>query len=136
MDNTPYITETDFIRLRNAMGKMNMSAAVAYVADTLRDTLNGAKRVPSEKITADIVTMNSEVELRDLGTDTTVAMTVTYPEDVDLKNRRVSVLTPAGAAVFAKRIGDRVQWLTPTGVKVFVLEKIRYQPEAAGDFHL
>lgn len=134
--NTLFVTETDFIRLRSAMGKISMTASVAYVADSLRNTLHLAKRVRSEEITSDIVTMNSEVELRDLDTDTHVSMTVTYPDDVDLKNRKISVLTPAGAAVFAKRVGEKVQWLTPTGVKTFVLEKIRYQPEAAGDYHL
>lgn len=136
MQETVFVTETDFLRLRTAMDKLNMTAPVAYVAESLRNTLHLAKRIPSEEMMPDVVTMNSEVELRDLASDTSVAMTVTYPDDVDLKNRKISVLTPAGAAIFSKRVGEKVQWLTPTGLKTFLLEKIRYQPEASGDYHL
>lgn len=136
MNHSIYITEPDFIRLREALSKMSLSASVNYVAESLRNTLHSAKRVPPENILPDVVTMNTEVELMDLSNNRTVNITVTYPDNVDLAKRKISVLTPAGEAIFAKKVGEKVQWLTPTGLKIFRLEKINYQPESAGDFHL
>lgn len=136
MNQSVYITETDFLRLRETLSKMSLFASVNYVAESLRNTLHLAKRVPSEEIMPDIVTMNSRVELIDLNSNSPIQVTVTYPDTVDLAKRKISVLTPAGEAVFAKKIGEKVQWLTPSGLKTFRIDKILYQPESAGDLHL
>ena len=54
----------------------------------------------------------------------------------DLELERLSVLTPLGAALLGASVGDIVECNTPGGIRRLRIEKLLYQPEAAGDFHL
>jgi regulator of nucleoside diphosphate kinase len=39
-------------------------------------------------------------------------------------------------ALLGCREGDIVSWQTPSGTGSFRIDKVTYQPEAAGDYHL
>jgi regulator of nucleoside diphosphate kinase len=61
------------------------------------------------------VYMNSEVEFRDDTTGKTQKMTLVYPQEADISQRKVSVLTPVGTALIGLRCGDSITWKTPSG---------------------
>ena len=61
------------------------------------------------------VCMNSEVEFRDDTTGKILRVTLVYPEEADISQRRVSVLTPVGTALIGLRTGDSITWDTPGG---------------------
>jgi regulator of nucleoside diphosphate kinase len=46
------------------------------------------------------------------------------------------VLAPIGTAILVYREGDVIEWSVPAGRKRIPIEKILYQPEAAGDYDL
>jgi regulator of nucleoside diphosphate kinase len=48
----------------------------------------------------------------------------------------VSVFSPVGTAILGFREGDRIHWPGTDGHISIEIEKVLYQPEAAGDFHL
>jgi regulator of nucleoside diphosphate kinase len=49
---------------------------------------------------------------------------------------KISVLAPLGTAVLGYRLGDAFEWRMPGRVRRLKLERVLYQPEAAGDYHL
>ncbi|MEL7658102.1 MAG: nucleoside diphosphate kinase regulator [Bacillota bacterium] len=106
-----------------------------YLKD-LEHELNGADVVPSEKIPGNAITMNSRILLKDLETGEETVYTLVYPEDADLLEDKISILAPVGTAILGYLEGDIIDWKVPGGVVRFKVEKLLYQPEAAGDYHL
>jgi len=95
-----------------------------------------AKIVPPERIPPDVVTMNSQVVLRDLNSDETTTYTLVFPKDADIGAGAISILAPVGTAIIGYAVGDVIEWPVPGGTRRIRIEQILYQPEAAGDFHL
>jgi regulator of nucleoside diphosphate kinase len=74
--------------------------------------------------------------VRDLDTDECEVYTLAYPEEADLAQGTLSVLAPLGTALLGTRAGQIVHVRAPGGVRRLRVERIVYQPEAAGDLHL
>lgn len=106
-----------------------------YLND-LAAELDRAILVEAKEIPADVITMNSKVELLDLDSGERLEYTLVFPEDAEVKQGKISVLAPIGTAMLGYRVGDEFTWQTPGGVCRLKVEKILYQPEASGDFHL
>lgn len=130
-----YVTGKDLIRL----GRVVL-AAINHEPDpeplrALDRELDRAKPVRAEEIPPDVVTMNSKLRMTDLQTGKQRMVTVVYPEEAS-DDDRVSILSPLGTALLGYRVGDEIQWETPTGVLHLRVDELLYQPEAAGDFSL
>ena len=63
----------------------------------------------------DTVCMNSEVAFRDEKTGKVRDVRLVYPEDADISQRRISVLTPVGTALIGLQKGHSIAWKTPHG---------------------
>lgn len=50
---------------------------------------------------------------------------IVLPQDADLDEDRISVLTPMGLAVLGRRIGDRVSWDTPAGPRLMTITAVQ-----------
>jgi regulator of nucleoside diphosphate kinase len=68
-----------------------------------------------EKGRPDLVAMGSRVTFRDNTTDQTRTVTLVYPEDADVAQNRISVLTPIGAALIGLSTGQSIAWQTLEG---------------------
>ena len=69
-------------------------------------------------------------------TNEEITYRLVFPEQADIDERRISVLAPIGTAMLGQREGDEFQWEVPEGLVRLRVEKIVYQPEAAGHYHL
>jgi regulator of nucleoside diphosphate kinase len=107
----------------------------SYLRD-LEGQLARTATVPATSVDADTVTMNSKVRLRDLGSNTSQVVTLAYETDADPFGEKLSVLTGLGASLLGARVGDVVQWQTRRGPRRLRVERILFQPEAAGEFDL
>ncbi len=103
---------------------------------SLRDELGRANVVKSKDVPADVVTMNSKVCLRDLDDGSEMEVQLVFPEMADIAHGNLSVLSPVGTAILGYREGDTVTWQVPAGESHLRIDRILYQPEAAGDYHL
>jgi len=105
------------------------------LCEELNDTLDLSDLVDPRDIGTDVVTMNSRVLLVDEGTGQQQELTLSYPDQAQAGEGRVSVMSPVGASLLGARVGTTVQWSPPGGAprRTRVLSLI-YQPEAAGDF--
>ncbi|MDA3936629.1 MAG: nucleoside diphosphate kinase regulator [Actinomycetota bacterium] len=132
-----FVTEFDRDRLRELIG-----VAEAFGTDDrtdlrdLREELERAAVVSSKEIPPNVVTMNSRVLFRDVDTSEEMTYSLVFPKDADVESGSISILAPVGTAILGYAEGDVVEWPVPSGRRRISIEKILYQPEAAGDFHL
>jgi len=99
---------------------------------SLERQLADAKVMPANRIGPEIVTINSEVRVRNLDTHETMAFRVVLPRAADASARRISVLAPLGRAVLGRKVGDHVAWRTPGGLRRLRVDGVLYQPERVG----
>lgn len=134
---TIQITSFDFSRLANLIGNLRAARyADGDGLDRLEEELARGKVVAPASVPDDVVTMNSVVMLRDVDSGDRLTYRLVFPAEASLSESRISVLAPVGTAILGYRAGDRVEWPVPGGTRHIAVEKIVYQPEAAGDFHL
>lgn len=112
--------------------------------DWFANQLDAAHACEPAEIPADVVTMNSRVEVQDLRTDTTRTFRLVYPDDHggddhtadrDKGEDTISVFDPRGLALFGRRVGDVLGWNVPDRASAVRVGRLRYQPESAGDAH-
>lgn len=128
-DRTIYITTADMARLQALLASQkNAGEALKKLAAEL----DRARVVAPEEIPQDIITMNSTAQLRELLTDDVMTYTLVFPERADYEAGRISVLAPIGTAMLGQREGDEFEWEVPAGPVRLRVEKVIYQPEAAG----
>lgn len=104
--------------------------------DWLAAQLKEAHVCEPADVPANVVTMNSQVELEDLRTGGTEVVTLVYPDERDSGGKAVSVFEPTGLSLLGSRVGDVVEWSGPDHARLGRVRDLRYQPEAAGDLHL
>jgi len=102
--------------------------------DDLGKELGRANVVEPTEVPANVVTMNSKVVLHDLDTSEDETYILVFPKEANASSGAISVLAPIGTAILGYREGDSVEWPVPAGIRQIKIEKILYQPEAAGDF--
>ena len=130
-----YITERDYTRLAKLVKRLRLKKLTNEVM-MLIEELRRAVKVPSEDIAPGIVTMNSKVLLEDLRTERTREVTIVYPEDANVNEMKISILSPSAIALLGSRVGDKVEWPAPNGVANYKIAKITFQPEAARRYDL
>ena len=91
------------------------SGPMTEVCEYLREELDRARVLPAEKLRPDIVSLGSEVEFRDEQTGKTQEIILVYPLHADIARRRVSVLTPVGAALVGLSVNQTISFRTRTG---------------------
>lgn len=104
--------------------------------DQLEEELARCAEVKQEAVPKDVVTMNSKVTLKDLTSGKDITCTLVFPDEADSAQGKVSVLAPLGMAILGYRVGDKISWQMPSGVRELQIETVHYQPEAAGDYQL
>lgn len=82
------------------------------LAERLLEELARARLVAPEKLRPDTVTIGSTVRFRDLDADRVQTVVLCYPEDADIDQRRISVLTPVGIALLGLGAGATIPWQT------------------------
>jgi len=133
------VTDADHVRLREMLESLLQAVGRPYrgFVDRLRRELERARIVPAAEVDGDVVTMNSHLRVRDLDTGAAERLTLVFHGDADVFGGRLSVLSPLGTALIGQRAGDRIEWdAHGGGARRLRVERILYQPEAAGHFHL
>jgi regulator of nucleoside diphosphate kinase len=128
------ITLNDRQRLLSLVEMPAFKVKMPLLIDRLAARLGSAKTLSQDEIKKNIITMNSRIKLKDIISGREAEVTVTYPGDANPARGRVSVLSEIGLALLGKRENDVVSWRVPTGIGRFSIEKVIYQPEAAGDY--
>jgi regulator of nucleoside diphosphate kinase len=135
MSNTPniVISKLDLQRLEKILDPMK------YPLDSLEileNEIARARIVSHKRIPANVVTMNSKVQVLDETNGREFFVTLVYPKDAGGADT-VSVLAPVGMALLGLKVGQSIEWTSPQcrPLKLKVLD-IPFQPEANLEYDL
>ncbi len=137
--NSPrlYITDHDLKSLRQVIADAHwLRARPLAELQQLETELERRAPVAAQDVPADVITLNSQVQLFDLETGDTFACTLVLPHAADLAHFKLSILAPIGLALLGHRVGDVIEWSGPGGVQRLKVVMLIYQPEAAGEYSL
>lgn len=121
------LTELDHQRLRR----------LAQDHAPLQALLDNAELLPSPQLPADIVSMNSVVQVLDPRSGRTQDLTLCYPAEAQAEQGRISVLSPVGLSLLGRAVGSAAVWqmgAVAAGGAPLQIQALHYQPEASGDF--
>ena len=131
------VTLLDAERLRELTRSLGgLTSPHRSYARALAGELSRARLVAPPDVPPDVVTMRSRVRIRDVETGKRTTYTLVYPNESNGFSECLSVLAPLGTAILGARIGDVIRWRVPAGLRTVAIEKILYQPEAAGQYEL
>jgi len=130
------LSKHDFQRLQKIMDIGNGSEHFDRgIIEKLRYNLTHSRQVEPKKIKPTVVTMNSKFVLTDLGNGKKDVFSLVFPQDSDIEENRISVLSGIGEQLLGCSIGAVIKGaLSPN--QYLLVENIIYQPEAAGDYYL
>ena len=127
-----YITDEDCEKLRRLIaGRRGTTSVDRQYLDILEQELDRAEVVEPEAIPGDVVTMNSEVRLKDLHSGETRVYRLIFPTQTRTQNS-ISVLAPIGTAMLGYHVGSVIEWRVPKGTRRLEVLEVIFQPEAAG----
>jgi regulator of nucleoside diphosphate kinase len=135
MTTSPIITELDAARIRELGSRLPDKGLSQRALDDLIDMVTAeADIVPGARIAPDIVTVNSKVTFRDELTGALHTVTLVYPHEFSISERRISLLSPVGRALLGRRVGDVAPLDIPdeSERRIRIVE-LHYQPEASGE---
>lgn len=122
------VTETDYDRIDALLDETGET--VPGIRE-LRAELDRANVVASDKISANVVTMNSTITFENIDSGKHFEMALVYPKDIDGRPDKVSILAPVGSALLGLAVDQVIQWQVPGGdtLELRVLD-VQNQPEA------
>ncbi len=126
------ISESDCARLSTLAIKI--AEHDPELSDALLIELERAKVVADGMIADDVIQMGSTLRFRP---DTGKARTVTLvlPDEADISQGKISILTPIGAALIGLSTGQSMEWTDRNGVRheLSVLSVTRPSPAGSSD---
>jgi regulator of nucleoside diphosphate kinase len=136
MDKRIVLSKRDLLRLRALFGTYaSLSVMDRENLLDLKDEIERAAIVEMEQLPADVVTLDSRVQVRDVETNLRTTYQLVLPSQADLASGRVSVLAPLGTALLGFREGDEVEWTMPGGLRRLRIESVT-QAEKSPDDHV
>ncbi|MFY9228193.1 MAG: nucleoside diphosphate kinase regulator [Candidatus Microsaccharimonas sp.] len=126
-----YVTQFDYDRLIKLLDDKkphdDFDKALLY-------ELKRCEIVDQKSIPGDVITMNSHVLFTDeSGED--LDYWLVFPEDAELPNNKISILSPVGCALLGYKVGETVTLHTPNkGRRNLVVKDVLSQPEREGKF--
>ncbi|NMB48213.1 nucleoside diphosphate kinase regulator [Candidatus Kuenenbacteria bacterium] len=129
--NTIYITKNDHQKLLDLLHTKSFYSQDEQdlLAEVERATIVEPTAVPGE-----VITMNSQVIFSDSESKEELEYWLVFPDDADISQKKISVLSPIGCALLGCKIGDTISVKTPKGEKKLKVEKILHQPESEGNY--
>lgn len=130
-----WITSFDLDRLSSIIESSKIAGyQKKFYLKQLDQELEKARVVNPRDIPGDVITMNSAVRVRDLGSGQKKDYTLVFPSDARIEEGKISILSAIGTALIGYRVGDVIEWQVPSGLKRLKIEKILYQPESSGHY--
>ena len=114
--NPVTLCEEDFRLLKQLVG-------ISLVNDneemTLAYELSRAIVVKDDAFPLHTIRLNSSVRIEDTATKKVTDLTIVMPPHADIKQKKISILTPMAAALIGFKKGDEVEWKMPSGLKKY-----------------
>jgi|SRR5690606_4249000 len=106
-----------------------LNGTVEQATELLTDAFGGAEIVETNRMPADIVTLNAPVEYVEVESGARRRVTLVPPQDADPGARKISVLSPVGRALLGRKVGTITAAQLPNGTEL-ELEIVAVEPVA------
>ncbi|HJT73903.1 MAG TPA: GreA/GreB family elongation factor [Chitinophaga sp.] len=83
--------------------------------------LNRAIVVDKDALPPYTIRLNSLVSVKEASSGKVSDFRIVMPVDADIKQKKISILAPLGAALIGFRKGDEVEWKMPAGMRKFIV---------------
>jgi len=93
-------------------------------AEDLLAELKKAKLVSKDEFPANVVRLNSTVRIKPEDKDYVMELMIVTPDKADIKERKISIMSPIGTALIGFRQGENVKWQVPSGKKIFTILEV------------
>lgn len=131
------ITEADYKRLLRLLHQsLQRQPGEQFLLQSAYDKISHAQVARPEEVPGDVVTMNSCISLVDSDKGIARKVQLVYPRDAASDAGKVSVLSPLGTALLGRRVGEVIEYPDLENIPRFLIERLDFQPEAAGRFDL
>ena len=107
--------------LNNRSGKTTFDS---QNAEDLLAELKKAKLVSKDEFPANVVRLNSTVRIKPEDKDYVMELMIVTPDKADIKERKISIMSPIGTALIGFRQGENVKWQVPSGKKIFTILEV------------
>lgn len=115
------IREDDYLLLKRFFSKTD--AAVADMS--LSAELNRAIVVKKDAFPPHVIRINSSVQIQEEETGEIREVCIVLPEHANIKEKKISILSPIGAALIGFSQGETAQWKVPAGLKKFKIINVQ-----------
>jgi len=105
-------------------GRHRKSAFDRRNAEELHTEQKKAKLVSKDAFPLDVVRLNSEVKIKTEGKHELLKFILVTPDKADIKENKISVMAPIGAALIGFRQGQKIKWDVPGGKKTFTIMEV------------
>ncbi|HKG05241.1 MAG TPA: GreA/GreB family elongation factor [Pedobacter sp.] len=113
--NPVIITQEDLDLLKPYISRIKPNSSEM----SLSAELSRAVVVKGDAFPAHAIRLNSKVWIEEQKTGSIMELTIVLPHHADIKQKKVSILTPIAAALIGFRKGEVVSWEVPAGMKEF-----------------
>lgn len=118
----PVLSKEDYrVIMDNLNGGMDKHRCSRQEAEALVGELKRAKLVSTKRIDPSIVRLNSAITIYSQQDGKTMELVLVTPDKADIKQKKISVLSPIGAALIGYAKGDTISWSLPSGRKTFTI---------------
>jgi regulator of nucleoside diphosphate kinase len=128
MSQEIYILNSDKEKLLEIIDKAKFQESRSNAnLKTLEAEINKARVIDQDGCSHAFIKMNSKIIMTvDQDED---EITLVYPEEADVKNNKISVLSPIGTAILGYRAGSCIEWRVPGGTVQIRIHDIIDQQE-------
>lgn len=135
MSRKIFITESDKVKLLKMINKASYENLDNHLhLKDLEEEIKKAAVTSIEELPGNVITMNTKAVL--LIDDAEEEITLVYPNEADILEGKISVLSPIGTAILGYGEGDIIEWTVPNGTAQIQVKKVLFQPEARGMYDL
>lgn len=126
----PVLRKDDYeLMIAHLRDSVSRSSFDRHNAEELEAELKKAHLVEKEAFPGDVVRLNSRVTIKDEKEKKVMELTLVTPDKADIKQRKVSVMSPIGTALIGFRKGQQVTWKVPSGHKTFTIVEVANEGE-------
>jgi regulator of nucleoside diphosphate kinase len=86
--------------------------------------IKSAMIMPGKEIPEDVVSINTNVHVRDIETDDEFVFDLVAPGEAKSKKNKLSALSDIALALIGYRVGEEVHWEMPDGFKRLRIENV------------
>lgn len=121
-----HVLITEYLRNGSWLKPADQPTAIQLEAELRR-----AEIVDNNMLPSDVVSLNSIVTVKEMRSGSRMTLKIVIPELANVKEKKVSILSPIGTALIGFRKSDVVQWTVPSGEKTFLIEDVTHEESKA-----